>query len=169
MSSKNPVSKDAVKSAGIQIHAALLLYRKNVAPDDPSVVWDNPLKEETGGRGEKEGKNLEGRILEFFVAQWNLILLGGMAILILLSVLQTAKMSRTNRQLKYLTEKLAGYLKAVLEDEAEDALEEQEQQAEESFVSRQEKDMREALELQKQQKKMKDAQLFDAVLSEIYP
>ena len=98
-----------------------------------------------------------------------MLVLAGMLVLIVLSALQLAKMSRTNRQLKYLTEKLAGYLKAVLEDEADSASEENEPQEEETIVSRQEQNMREAIELQKQQKKMRDAQVLDAVLSEIFP
>lgn len=103
--------------------------------------------------------------MDFFAAQTDKLVLIGMLALIILSALQLARMSRTNRQLKYLTDKLAGYLKAVLEDEEGET---EEPQAAE-FVSRQEQDMREAIELQKQQKKMKDAQLFDAVLSEIFP
>lgn len=122
-----------------------------------------------GGYRSKEGKNLEEKILGFFTAQMDMLVLAGMLVLIVLSALQLAKMSRTNRQLKYLTEKLAGYLKAVLEDEADSALEENEPQEEETIVSRQEQNMREAIELQKQQKKMRDAQVLDAVLSEIFP
>ena len=116
---------------------------------------------------EKEGKILATQILDFLTAQTDKLVLVGMLALIVLSALQLAKMSRTNRQLKYLTEKLAGYLKAVLEDEEDEEAESEPQEAE--FVSRQEQDMREAIELQKQQKKMKDAQVFDAVLSEIFP
>lgn len=112
---------------------------------------------------------MEAKILGFFTAQMDMLVLAGMLVLIVLSALQLAKMSRTNRQLKYLTEKLAGYLKAVLEDEADSALEENEPQEEETIVSRQEQNMREAIELQKQQKKMRDAQVLDAVLSEIFP
>ncbi|MCI7131589.1 MAG: hypothetical protein MSA09_13785 [Lachnospiraceae bacterium] len=108
------------------------------------------------------------QILDFLTAQMDMLVLAGMLVLIILSALQLAKMSRTNRQLKYLTEKLAGYLKAVLTDE-EDAEYEEEELPEKQFVSRQEQDMREAIELQKQQKKMKDAQVIDAVLSEIFP
>ncbi|MBO5155332.1 MAG: hypothetical protein J6C00_13415 [Eubacterium sp.] len=106
------------------------------------------------------------QIMDFLTAQTDKLVLVGMLALIVLSALQLAKMSRTNRQLKYLTEKLAGYLKAVLEDEEEEDAEEPQ---ETEFVSRQEQNMREAIEQQKQQKKMKDAQVFDAVLSEIYP
>ncbi|MGN0336851.1 MAG: hypothetical protein ACI4EE_05090 [Lachnospiraceae bacterium] len=106
------------------------------------------------------------QIMDFLTAQTDKLVLVGMLVLIVLSALQLAKMSRTNRQLKYLTEKLAGYLKAVLEDEEEEDAEEPQ---ETEFVSRQEQNMREAIEQQKQQKKMKDAQVFDAVLSEIYP
>ena len=106
------------------------------------------------------------QIINFLTAQTDKLVLVGMLVLIVLSALQLAKMSRTNRQLKYLTEKLAGYLKAVLEDEEEEDAEEPQ---ETEFVSRQEQNMREAIEQQKQQKKMKDAQVFDAVLSEIYP
>ena len=107
------------------------------------------------------------QIMDFLTAQTDKLVLVGMLALIILSALQLAKMSRTNRQLKYLTEKLAGYLKAVLEDEEEEDAEEETRATE--FVSRQEQNMREAIELQKQQKKMKDAQVFDAVLSEIFP
>ena len=84
--------------------------------------------------------NLEAKILEFFTAQMDMLVLAGMLVLIVLSALQLAKMSRTNRQLKYLTEKLAGYLKAVLEDEEE---EEAEDPQETEFVSQQEQNMRE--------------------------
>ena len=112
---------------------------------------------------------MEAKILGFFTAQMDMLVLAGMLVLIVLSALQLAKMSRTNRQLKYLTEKLAGYLKAVLEDESDSALDENEPQEEETIVSRQEQNMREAIELQKQQKKMRDAQVLDAVLSEIFP
>ena len=108
------------------------------------------------------------RILDFLTAQMDMLVLAGMLVLIILSALQLAKMSRTNRQLKYLTEKLAGYLKAVLTDE-EDGDYEEEEAPEKEFVARQEQEMREAIELQKQQKKMKDAQVIDAVLSEIFP
>ena len=107
------------------------------------------------------------QILDFLTAQTDKLVLVGMLALIVLSALQLAKMSRTNRQLKYLTEKLAGYLKVILEEEEED--EEDEAQTETEFMSRQEQNMREAIEQQKQQKKLKDAQVFDAVLSEIYP
>lgn len=107
------------------------------------------------------------QIMDFLTAQTDKLVLVGMLALIILSALQLAKMSRTNRQLKYLTEKLAGYLKAVLEDEEEEDTEEEPRATE--FVSRQEQNMREAIEQQKQQKKMKDAQVFDAVLSEIFP
>lgn len=104
--------------------------------------------------------------MNFLTAQTDKLMLVGMLTLIVLSALQLARMSRTNRQLKYLTDKLAGYLKAVLEDEEEG---EAEEPVATEFVSRQEQNMREAIELQKQQKKMKDAQIFDAVLSEIFP
>ena len=105
--------------------------------------------------------------MDFLTAQTDKLVLVGMLALIILSALQLAKMSRTNRQLKYLTEKLAGYLKVVLEDEEEEDAEKEPRATE--FVSRQEQNMREAIEQQKQQKKMKDAQVFDAVLSEIFP
>ena len=103
------------------------------------------------------------QILNLFMERMDMLMLVGMLVLIVLSALQLSKMSRTNRQLKYLTEKLAGYLKAVL---AEEEYEEDEPEEERAFVSRQEQNMREAIE---QQKKIKDAQVFDAVLSEIFP
>lgn len=106
------------------------------------------------------------QIMDFLTAQTDKLVLVGMLALIVISALQLTRMNRTNRQLKYLTDKLSGYLKAVLEDEEEDPAEEP---GETEFVSRQEQNMREAIELQKQQKKMKDAQIFDAVLSEIFP
>ena len=112
------------------------------------------------------------QMLNFLTVQMDKLVLVGMLTLIVLSALQLAKMSRTNRQLKFLTEKLAGYLKAVLEDEESEEYEAEEageSQKETEFVSRQEQNMRDAIELQKQQKKMKDAQVFDAVLSEIFP
>ena len=108
------------------------------------------------------------QILNFLTAQMDKLVLVGMLALIVLSALQLAKMSRTNRQLKYLTEKMAGYLKAVLADEEDEEYEETEPQ-EAEFVSRQEQNMRDAIELKKQQKSAKDAQVFDAVLSEIFP
>ena len=76
------------------------------------------------------------QIMDFLTAQTDKLVLVGMLALIILSALQLAKMSRTNRQLKYLTEKLAGYLKAVLEDEGEEGREEEPWATE--FVSRQE-------------------------------
>ena len=109
------------------------------------------------------------QIMNFLTTQMDKLVLVGMLALIILSALQLAKMSRTNRQLKYLTDKLAGYLKAVLADEEEEEYEESEPREETTFVSRQEQNMREAIELQKQQKSMKDAQVLDAVLSEIFP
>lgn len=112
---------------------------------------------------------LATQILKFFTEWMDMLVLAGMFVLIVLSALQLAKMSRTNRQLKYLTGKLAGYLKAVLEDEEDEEAAEDETQEKRAVVSRQEQNMREAIEIQKQQKKMKDAQVFDAVLSEIYP
>ena len=118
---------------------------------------------------QKEGMILATQILKFFTEWMDMLVLAGMLVLIVLSALQLAKMSRTNRQLKYLTGKLAGYLKAVLEDEENEEYEEDEMQEKRAVVSRQEQNMREAIEIQKQQKKMKDAQVFDAVLSEIYP
>ena len=84
------------------------------------------------------------QILDFLTAQTDKLVLVGMLALIVLSALQLAKMSRTNRQLKYLTEKLAGYLKVILEEEEED--EEDETQTETEFMSRQEQNMREAIE-----------------------
>ena len=101
----------------------------------------------------KEGTILATQILDFLTAQTDKLVLVGMLALIVLSALQLAKMSRTNRQLKYLTEKLAGYLKAVLADEENEEYEEDESQEEAAFVSRQEQNMREAIEQQKQQKK----------------
>ncbi len=104
------------------------------------------------------------QITQFLNTWMDKLVLVGMIMLIILSACQLYKMGRTNRQLKYLTERLSGYLKAVLEDADE---EESAQEAE--FVSRQEQNMRDALELQKQQKQVRDAQIFDAVLSEMYP
>ena len=56
-----------------------------------------------------------------------------------------------------------------LEDDTCEEVVEKSAEEEEAFMSRQEQDMRDALEQQKQQKKIKDAQIFDAVLSEIFP
>ena len=72
------------------------------------------------GVNKKEGRILATQIMDFLTAQTDKLVLVGMLALIILSALQLAKMSRANRQLKYLTEKLAGYLKAVLEDEEEE-------------------------------------------------
>lgn len=105
------------------------------------------------------------QIALFFDTQTDKLILAAMLILIIVCICQTVRMGRTNRQLKYLTDRLTGYLKAVLEDGEE--AEESQQEAE--FISRQEQNMRDALELQKQQKKLRDAQVFDAVLSEMYP
>lgn len=109
---------------------------------------------------------MAAQILNLLTGQMDKLMLAGVLLLVVLSALQLGKMSKTNRQLTYLTEKLAGYLKAVL---AEEDAEEDEVQEQAEFVSRQEQNMREAIELQKQQKKVKDAQVFDAVLSEIFP
>lgn len=106
------------------------------------------------------------QLLNLLTEQMDKLMLAGLLLLVILSALQLGKMSKTNRQLTYLTDKLAGYLKAVL---AEEEAEEEEAAEHAEFVSRQEQNMREAIELQKQQKKMKDAQVFDAVLSEIFP
>ena len=103
-------------------------------------------------------------IVFFLDTQTDKLILAGMVMLIILCICQLIRMGRTNRQLKYLTDRLADYLKAVLEDTEEEL---PEQDAE--FVSRQEQNMRDALELQKQQRQMRDAQVFDAVLSEMYP
>lgn len=111
---------------------------------------------------------MAAQILNFLTTQMDKLVLVGMLALIVLSALQLAKMSRINRQLKYLTEKLAGYLKVVLADEEEWEYEDNEPQ-ETEFVSRQEQEMRDALQLKQQQKSIKDAQVFDAVLSEIFP
>lgn len=104
------------------------------------------------------------QITQFLNTWMDKLVLVGMIMLIILSACQLYKMGRTNRQLKYLTERLSGYLKAVLED-ADEEMPAQETE----FVSRQEQNMRDALELQKQQKQVRDAQIFDAVLSEMYP
>ena len=109
------------------------------------------------------------QIMNFLTTQMDKLVLAEMLVLIILSALQLTKMSRMNRQLNYLTEKMAGYLQAVLADEENEEYEEDQQQEETAFVSRQEQNMREAIELQKQQKKMRDAQVFDAVLSEMFP
>lgn len=146
-------------------HTRRYYYRRNVTvktPDDKKRSSEGAEWLRTKAR---EGIILATQIMDFLTAQTDKLVLIGMLALIVLSALQLAKMSRTNRQLKYLTDKLAGYLKAVLEDEEGETEEPQEAE----FVSRQEQNMREAIELQKQQKKMKDAQLFDAVLSEIFP
>lgn len=121
------------------------------------------------GVNKKEGRILATQIMNFLTVQADKLVLVGMLALIVLSALQVAKTSRTNRQLKYLTEKLAGYLQVILADEEGAEYEADESEQEQAFVSRQEQDMREAIEHQKQQKKMKDAQVFDAVLSEIFP
>ncbi len=97
----------------------------------------------------------------FFDAQTDKLILAAMLILIIVCICQAVRMGRINRQLKYLTDRLTGYLKAVLEEEEEVLPEE--------CISRQEQNMRDALELQRQQKKLRDAQVFDAVLSEMYP
>lgn len=111
---------------------------------------------------------MAAQILHFLTTRMDMLALVGMLALIVLSAMQLAKMSRINRQLKYLTEKLAGYLKAVLADEEDLEYEDNEPQ-ETEFVSRQEQEMRDALQLKQQQKSIRDAQVFDAVLSEIFP
>lgn len=104
------------------------------------------------------------RIVFFLDTQTDKLILAAMIILIILGIGQFIRVGRTNRRLKYLTDRLADYLKAVLEDTEEEP---PAQDAE--FVSRQEQNMRDALELQKQQRQIRDAQVFDAVLSEMYP
>ncbi len=110
------------------------------------------------------------QVLDFLAAHMDKLMLAGMVLLIIVSALQLNRMSRINRQLTYFSEKLTGYLQAVF---AEEDTQEEPQEAftedEDEFVSKQEQDMRDAIEVQKQQKKIRDAQLFDAVLSEIFP
>jgi outer membrane lipoprotein-sorting protein len=89
-------------------------------------------------------------------------------ILIFLSVLQLRKMSRIYKQMTRFLDKVTGYLQVVW-DETEDEAEDEEEAAQGEFISGQEKDMRRAIEQQKEQKKIRDAQVFDAVLSEIFP
>lgn len=161
------MSKLAAENAGNGKCAGILLYRRNVTGKPPDSRKKHSVKGAERLRTKaREGRILATQIMDFFTAQTDKLMLVGMLALIVLSALQLARMSRTNRQLKYLTDKLAGYLKAVLEDEEESAAEEP---GETEFVSKQEQNMREAIELQKQQKKIKDAQVFDAVLSEIFP
>lgn len=105
------------------------------------------------------------KITHFFETQSDMLLLAGMLALVIVCVLQLVKMSRLNRQLSYLTDRLGGYLRAVLDSPEEPDADEQA----EAFVSRQEQDMRKNLEQQRQMKRQRDAQVFDAVLSEIYP
>lgn len=110
------------------------------------------------------------QILNFLAEQTDKLMLVGIVLLVIFSALLLNKMSRINRQLTYFSEKLTGYLQAVLaEDDADEETAEASAEEGDEFVSRQEQNMRDALELQKQQKKMKDAQIFDAVLSEIFP
>ena len=104
------------------------------------------------------------RIIFFLDTQTDKLILAAMIVLIILGIGQFIRVGRTNRQLKYLTDRLADYLNAVLEETEEEL---PAQAAE--FVSRQEPNMRDALELQKQQRQIRDAQVFDAVLSEMYP
>jgi hypothetical protein len=79
-------------------------------------------------------------------------------------------MGRIYRQMTRFLDKLTGYLQVVLEEpEGEDEAEVPTAEGSQEFVSGQEKDMREAIEQQKQQKIARDAQVFDAVLSEIFP
>ncbi|MDD6037355.1 MAG: hypothetical protein PUD20_00940 [bacterium] len=98
--------------------------------------------------------------LQVVTAQTDKLLLGCFVLLVILSALQLRRLKKTNKQFEYLTDKLTGYLKAVL---TEDELTE-----ETPVVSRQEKNMRESIEKQRQTN-AKDAQVIDAVLSEIFP
>ena len=110
------------------------------------------------------------QVLDFLTAHTDRLMLAGMALLVVFSALQLNRMSRINRQLTCFTEKLTGYLQAVFaEEEEQEEPQEAFAEEEDEFVSKQEQDMRDAIEVQKQQKKIRDAQLFDAVLSEIFP
>lgn len=110
------------------------------------------------------------QVLDFLAAHMDKLMLAGMVLLIIVSALQLNRMSRINRQLTYFSEKLTGYLQAVFaEEDAQEEPQEAFTEDEDEFVSKQEQDMRDAIEVQKQQKKIRDAQLFDAVLSEIFP
>lgn len=110
------------------------------------------------------------QILDFLTAQTDKFMLVGIVLLVIFSALQLNKMNKINRQLNFFSEKLTGYLQAVLaEEDTDEEAEEEFSEDEDDFVSKQEQNMRDALELQKQQKKIKDAQIFDAVLSEIFP
>ncbi|MBO5246585.1 MAG: hypothetical protein J6B28_04915 [Eubacterium sp.] len=109
------------------------------------------------------------QIQTMLTGKMDMLILGGMFILICLSALQCVKAGSTSRQLKFLTKKLSGYLQAVLEDNEQMDEQSEEQTEMDTVVSRQEQTMRERIELQKQQKREKEAQLFDAVLSDIFP
>ena len=110
------------------------------------------------------------QVLNFLAEHTDKLMLASIVLLVFFSALQLNKMSRINRHLTYFSEKLTGYLQVVLaEEDVQEEPEEVLAEEGEEFVSKQEQNMRDSLELQKQQKKIKDAQIFDAVLSEIFP
>lgn len=113
---------------------------------------------------------IQQQFLAVVETQMDKLIFTALVLLVLLSILQLVKMSQTTRQLTYLTDKLTGYLKAVLEDEPEEETEEKGDYDEnQEFVSYQERNMRESIEQQKRQKNMRETQVIDAVLSEIFP
>lgn len=114
-------------------------------------------------------KSIQQQFLALLETQMDKLIFAALVLLVLLSVVQLVQMSRTNHQLTYLTDKLAGYLKAVLEDDDYEEEPLQQYTEDQDFMSRQEQNMREAIEQQKMQKNMRDTQVIDAVLSEIFP
>lgn len=114
-------------------------------------------------------KAIQQQFLELIETQMDKLILTALVLLVLLSMVQLIQMSRTNHKLTYLTDKLGGYLKAVLEDDDYEEEPVQEYAPEQDFVSRQEQNMRETIEEQKRQKNVRDTQVIDAVLSEIFP
>lgn len=107
-------------------------------------------------------------IIQFFETQADKLIMAELAILIVLFVIQLIKTGRANKHLRFLAKGLSGYLEVVLETGAEED-EEEPVAVRPTFVAQQEQEMRETLERQKQQKKLRDAQVFDAVLSEMFP
>jgi hypothetical protein len=125
----------------------------------------------TGGRRydvyyrRKGERILTTQILDFLMTQMDKLYFFGVLVLILLSVLQLRKMSHIYTQMTRFLDKLTGYLQVVLE-EAEEEAPAEEPQAE--YICGEDTKKSEMLR-QEQQKKMRDAQVFDAILSEIYP
>lgn len=106
-------------------------------------------------------------LLEMIKMNTDVILLACLLLLVVLMCIEVQKTRKMQKSLAYLTDKLAQYLKVVLEEPQMDepVLETEE----EPLISKQELQMRASIQKQKDQKIQGQIGLMDAVLSEIFP